>query len=226
MKEAARRWFGGSAAALVIGLALVGCGVAPLAPPVSAPQSPLTAAAAAAVPVPMAAEPAPAVLAAPTEAAAAALAAEPAEPMADNLLPVPKPPPQVGIASWYGAPFHGRRTANGERYDMHALTAAHPTLPLRSFVHVRHIANRREVVLRINDRGPFKAGRIIDLSRAAARALGIVGLAQVEVLRLDADDARIAALPAAPAARGSKAVTAPAPRSVSASAARRPVRSG
>jgi rare lipoprotein A len=97
---------------------------------------------------------------------------------------------ETGTASWYGKPFHGRRTASGEIYDMNALTAAHKTMPLPSFALVRNLANRREVVVRVNDRGPFKNGRIIDLSRAAARKLGISGVAQVEVRRLTHDEIR------------------------------------
>jgi rare lipoprotein A len=84
-------------------------------------------------------------------------------------------PFQRGIASWYGLPFHGRRTANGERFDMNALTAAHPSLPFGTRVKVRSLVNGREVIVRINDRGPFAPGRIIDLSHAAARAIGLVG---------------------------------------------------
>jgi rare lipoprotein A len=95
-----------------------------------------------------------------------------------------EPTVETGIASWYGKPFHGRRTANGEIYDMHAMTAAHKTMPLPSYARVRNPANGREIVVRVNDRGPFKPGRIIDLSRAAARALGIDGLASVQVTRL------------------------------------------
>jgi len=91
---------------------------------------------------------------------------------------------ETGIASWYGHPFHGRRTATGEVYDMNAMTAAHKTMPLPSYAVVRNPKNRREVVVRVNDRGPFKPGRIIDLSRAAARKLGIGGIAPVEVRRL------------------------------------------
>ena len=91
---------------------------------------------------------------------------------------------ESGIASWYGHPFHGRRTATGEVYDMHAMTAAHKTMPLPSYAVVRNPRNKREVVVRVNDRGPFKNGRIIDLSRAAARKLGISGIAPVEVRRL------------------------------------------
>lgn len=91
---------------------------------------------------------------------------------------------ETGLASWYGRPFHGRRTATGERYDMNAMTAAHKTMPLPSYALVRNPANGRQVVVRVNDRGPFVKGRIIDLSRAAARKLRISGLGRVEVRRL------------------------------------------
>jgi len=97
---------------------------------------------------------------------------------------------ETGIASWYGHPFHGRRTANGEVYDMNAMTAAHRTMPLPSYAKVRNVANGREIVVRVNDRGPFKAERIIDLSRAAARKLRISGLGRVEVRRLTHDEIR------------------------------------
>jgi rare lipoprotein A len=88
-----------------------------------------------------------------------------------------------GVASWYGPKFHGRLTANGERYDMHALTAAHRTLPFGTVVEVVNVGNGRRVAVRINDRGPFAHGRIIDLSYAAAREIGLVGpgTARVEV---------------------------------------------
>lgn len=90
-----------------------------------------------------------------------------------------------GLASWYGGKFHGRATANGERYDMHAMTAAHPVLPLPSYARVRNLANGREVVVRVNDRGPFVKGRVIDLSYAAAAKLGLLrGLGLVEVERI------------------------------------------
>jgi rare lipoprotein A len=92
----------------------------------------------------------------------------------------------TGIASWYGEPYHGRYTANGEVYDMEALTAAHPTLPLPSLVQVTNLANGRMLVLRVNDRGPFVDDRLIDLSQAAARELGFAyaGLAEVHVVYL------------------------------------------
>ncbi len=98
---------------------------------------------------------------------------------------------EKGIASWYGRKFHGRRTASGEVYNMYAMTAAHPTMPLPSYARVRNPANGREVVVRINDRGPFHAGRIIDLSYAAAVKLGVQrGVAPVEVERITNDDIR------------------------------------
>jgi rare lipoprotein A len=89
----------------------------------------------------------------------------------------------AGIASYYGRRFHGRRTASGERFNMRALTAAHPTLPFGSQVRVTNPSNGRSVTVRINDRGPFAKNRIIDLSRAAAERLGLVrrGHARVEL---------------------------------------------
>ncbi len=80
-----------------------------------------------------------------------------------------------GMASWYGPGFHGNKTANGERYDMHKLTAAHRTLPLGSVAVVRSMSTGRHVTVRINDRGPFARGRVLDLSLAGAQALGMVG---------------------------------------------------
>ena len=94
-----------------------------------------------------------------------------------------KPYRQRGIASWYGRKFHGRRTSSGERYDMYAMTAAHTILPIPSYVRVTNLSNGHSVVVRVNDRGPFHAERIIDLSYTAAHKLGFVnaGSAQVEV---------------------------------------------
>jgi rare lipoprotein A len=90
------------------------------------------------------------------------------------------PPPkigdfEVGIASWYGEPYHGRRAANGEIYDMEAMTAAHRTLPFETWVEVENLTNQRMVTVRITDRGPFVDGRIVDLSRAAARRIDMIG---------------------------------------------------
>ena len=80
---------------------------------------------------------------------------------------------RIGVASWYGSDFHGRKTANGEIFDMHALTAAHPTLPMPSYAYVSNPANGRTILVRINDRGPYVGERLIDLSRASADALGL-----------------------------------------------------
>jgi rare lipoprotein A len=95
---------------------------------------------------------------------------------------------EFGRASWYGKAFHGRRTSSGERYNMYAMTAAHKTLPLGTYVSVRHLENGRRIQVRINDRGPFVRGRVIDLSYTAAERLGIVGpgTADVEVVALAA----------------------------------------
>ncbi len=93
---------------------------------------------------------------------------------------------QVGTASWYGGQFHGRKTANGEIYNMNAMTAAHKTLPLRTYAKVTNLATNKSIVIKINDRGPFYGNRIIDLSRAAAQKLGVIkkGTAKVEVTAL------------------------------------------
>ena len=93
---------------------------------------------------------------------------------------------QKGIASWYGKKFHGRKTSSGEVYNMYALTAAHKTLPLGTWVRVRRVDTGKLVVVRVNDRGPFVHGRIIDLSYTAAKQLGMVGpgTASVEVVAL------------------------------------------
>ena len=89
---------------------------------------------------------------------------------------------QRGGASWYGPGFHGRRTASGERYDMNAFTAAHRTLPFGTWVRVHSLVNGREVDVRITDRGPFIRSRVIDVSRGAAEALGMLGLGFKEVV--------------------------------------------
>jgi rare lipoprotein A len=93
---------------------------------------------------------------------------------------------ETGLASWYGRKFHGRPTASGERYDMHGLSAAHKTLPLQTWVRVHNLDNGRQMDLRINDRGPFVDGRIIDLSYGAAQRLGVVapGTARVRLTAL------------------------------------------
>src|SRR3954452_25564045 len=91
---------------------------------------------------------------------------------------------QAGAASWYGPGFQGRKTANGERFNTHALTAAHRSLPFGSRVKVTNNQTGRSVVVRINDRGPFVHGRIIDLSKASAQAIGISGVGRVTLSRL------------------------------------------
>ena len=118
----------------------------------------------------------------------AAIAQEAGRPALDSATSEAVPPMlEEGEASWYGRRFHGRRTASGERFDMTALTAAHPWLPFGTRVRVRHVETGAEVEVRINDRGPFRGARIIDLSRAAARALGLAaaGAARVRLWRLD-----------------------------------------
>lgn len=109
---------------------------------------------------------------------------------------------QKGIASWYGRKFHGRRTSSGEPFDMYGMTAAHRTLPIPSYVEVRHLETGHRIVVRVNDRGPFHEGRIIDLSYAAAVRLGIAedGTAPVEIRALQPDPTRTAEAVATPTA--------------------------
>jgi rare lipoprotein A len=111
-------------------------------------------------------------------------------------VPVPRPvgSTETGIASWYGHPYHGRAAANGEIYDMEKLTAAHRTLPFGTWVEVRNLTNEKSVKVRITDRGPFVDGRIIDLSRAAAREIDLIGPGIVKV-RLEVIDPPRGALP-------------------------------
>lgn len=123
-----------------------------------------------------------------------------------------------GHASWYGRRFHGNPTSTGEPYDMYAMTAAHPTLPLPSYARVTNVANGRSVIVRINDRGPFLRGRIIDLSYVAAHRLGYInaGSAMVEVQSITHEDIRVAdarGLPAMPgmASSTTRIASAPAP---------------
>lgn len=94
---------------------------------------------------------------------------------------------QSGIASWYGRKFHGRPTASGETFDMHAMTAAHRSLPLNCYIRVTNKDNGKSVVVKVNDRGPFHGNRVVDLSYAAANALGIVksGTGNVTIERID-----------------------------------------
>lgn len=92
-----------------------------------------------------------------------------------------RPYHQRGIASWYGKKFHGQKTASGEKYDMYAMTAAHPVLPIPSYARVTNLRTGASVVVRINDRGPFHSDRAIDLSYAAAYRLGLIGAGSGEV---------------------------------------------
>lgn len=112
------------------------------------------------------------------------------------LVPVPGAPDLrlarseiYGMASWYGDPFHGERTSSGEVYDMHAMTAAHRTLPFQTVVRVHNLDNGKRVQVRVNDRGPFVKGRIVDLSRAAAREIDMIGpgtaRVRLEILRIE-----------------------------------------
>lgn len=97
---------------------------------------------------------------------------------------------QTGIASWYGRQFHGRKTANGETFDMNALTAAHRSLPLNCYIRVTNKDNGRSVVVKVNDRGPFHGNRVLDLSYGAAKRIGLTneGTAKVSIERVDGPD--------------------------------------
>lgn len=182
-------------ASALLAFALAGCAVphkapapakvatvGPVVPASAMPPSrpaPVAPSAAPARPAPLGE---PVVLIAPLEGSDAITAAdaEPTVPDARSGKPLAQ-----GMASWYGPGFHGRRTANGERYDMHALTAAHKTLPFGTKVRVRSVRTGKEVVVRINDRGPYKHSRIIDLSLGAITALGLRhrGVTEVVLLR-------------------------------------------
>ncbi|WP_170209347.1 septal ring lytic transglycosylase RlpA family protein [Variovorax guangxiensis] len=136
---------------------------------------------------------------------------------------------ESGLASWYGTQFHSRSTASGEPYDMYAMTAAHKTLPLPSYVRVRNPANGREAIVRVNDRGPFHDGRVIDLSYTAALKLDLLrGVAPVEIERITNEDIRtgawrrggdamLAAVPAAGPSARSSATPAPGTSAASSS---------
>ncbi len=118
---------------------------------------------------------------------------KPYQALGRDYMPITRDVPftERGLASWYGRQFHGRRTASGETYDMYAMTAAHPTLPIPSYARIRNPANGREVIVRVNDRGPFHAGRIVDLSYAAALRLDMLrGVAPVELERITFDEIR------------------------------------
>lgn len=198
---------GAERAVLLVALALVGCGGAPLAQyqPASNPERP-----------PMARADVPALPPAGSGRGGYYQDDGPGDAQPEGLLAIPDAAPRIepygrggnrpyvvfgkqytpftdgraykerGIGSWYGKKFHGQTTSSGERYDMYKMTAAHPTLPLPSYARVTNLGNGKQVVVRVNDRGPFHAGRIIDLSYTAALKLGYLsqGNAQVEVERL------------------------------------------
>jgi rare lipoprotein A len=118
-----------------------------------------------------------------------------------------------GIATWYGRRYHGRQTASGEIYDMYAMTAAHTTLPIPSYARVTNLKNGKSVVVRINDRGPFVDGRIIDLSYTAAHRIGVIAggnaLVEVETILPDGSGAAVAAAPRPTAAPPASPESAP-----------------
>ncbi len=128
-----------------------------------------------------------------------------------------------GVASWYGKMFHGRKTSSGDAYDMYAMTAAHPSLPIPSYVRVTNLANGRSAVVRVNDRGPFHPGRVIDLSYAAAYKLGYVdqGHANVEIALVLPEE--VAMVPAARPVPPIRRAKAPAPVAVAARPVAAPV---
>ena len=99
---------------------------------------------------------------------------------------------EVGMASWYGPHFQGKRTANGESFDMNELTCAHRSLPLGSWVRVTNLKNMRSVFVRVNDRGPVTEGRVVDLSLAAAKAVGLAGVGRVKLEPVRGGDTKMA----------------------------------
>ena len=127
---------------------------------------------------------------------------------------------ETGVASWYGIPYHGRRAANGEIYDMNQLTAAHRTLPFETWVRVKNLDNGRTVEVRIQDRGPFVGNRIIDLSRAAAQQINMIGpgTARVTLTIIRAPAHPLVPLPAPVSAPLPAPVSAPLPAPVPAAA--------
>jgi rare lipoprotein A len=126
-----------------------------------------------------------------------------------------RPYKERGVASWYGRKFHGQKTAIGETYDMYAMTAAHPTLPLPSYAKVTNAATGKSVIVRVNDRGPFLHGRVIDLSYAAAHRVGIAGpgsgMVEVEAIIPGEPPVLMAAAPLPPVERAEPPPPAPVP---------------
>lgn len=120
---------------------------------------------------------------------------------------------QVGVASWYGRKFHGQKTANGETYDMYAMTAAHPTLPIPSYARIIRATTGKTIIVRVNDRGPFHSSRIIDLSYVAAAKLGLIGPGSGEVIveAITNDDIRSGRIPRTAAAPSVQTTTVAMP---------------
>lgn len=176
-------------------------------PPVSDPATPPDAPTSGATPRAPLKTPAPTVVSLPDSAPL------PAQPDADADLLAGEEVREFeqGKASWYGPRFNGRRTASGERYNMHELTAAHKTLPFGTMVRVRSLVNGKEVDVRITDRGPFSRGRVIDLSRAAAEAIGMLGLGVKDVLLLVPESTPVVQAPSAPTRRRAAAPIRRAP---------------
>ncbi|WP_188708713.1 septal ring lytic transglycosylase RlpA family protein [Polaromonas eurypsychrophila] len=184
---------------------LTACTTAP-----SAPDHPVTSPLPIATPAPVAASP---------EVASGLLDPDPPVPESPSVRPRPallagEPAREFerGAASWYGPGFHGRLTASGERYNMNAFTAAHRTLPFGTVVRVHSLVNGRDVDLRITDRGPFSRNRIIDVSRAAAAELGMLGLGFKEVVVLVPESIPAVAAPPAATKRPRTVRRLPSPR--------------
>ncbi|WP_421954058.1 septal ring lytic transglycosylase RlpA family protein [Polaromonas sp.] len=204
------------ASSLVLGLALLAwlaaCSTAP-----PSPETPATGPAASRAPAKAPAKPV-------AKSAASTGAAEAASmPEADSPTDFPRPALLAGEpareferggASWYGPGFHGKRTASGERYDMHAFTAAHRTLPFGTMVRVHSLVNGRDVDVRITDRGPFSRNRVIDVSRAAAEELGMLGLGFKEVVLLvpESTPEVVESLPSPPVKKARRARPSPKPK--------------
>ena len=188
---------------------LAACTTAP-----SVPDHPVTSPVPSPLPIAL-----PALVAASPEAASAPLDHDPPVPESPSvrlrpalLAGEPAREFERGAASWYGPGFHGRLTASGERFDMHAFTAAHRTLPFGTVVRVHSLVNGRAVDLRITDRGPFSRNRIIDVSRAAAAELGMLGLGFKEVVLLVPESIPALAAPPAATKRPRTVKRPPSPR--------------
>ncbi len=198
-------------------LALAGCGSAPKAPATGAASGPASAASSKYYKDDGPGENVPANLdtipdAVPRPEPLNRFASRPYTVLGNDYVPATelKPYKERGVASWYGRKFHGQKTSIGETYDMYAMTAAHPTLPLPSYARVTGVATGKSVVVRVNDRGPFLHGRIIDLSYAAAHRIGIAqrGSGEVIVEAILPGDMTVMAAPLPPVATR---VSAPPP---------------